>query len=98
MYELAKRVMGTLIYIGRVSMNFDKSTRKPVVQALVLNLTNYYVQKLKTIAARVYIGGVKKYDHVSPAFREPKWLKVKQKHFLDIPTAVYKSQNKMFPA
>lgn len=93
-------------------MNFDKSTRKTVVQALVLSLINYCiriwgttnttlihnVQKLQNFAARVSVGGMKKCEHVSPAFRELKWLKVKQKHFLDITSAMYKSLNKMFPA
>ncbi len=109
--ELAKNVMGTLIYISRVSTNFDKSTRRIVVQALVLSLINYCikiwgttnstllhrVQKLQNFAARVAIGGMKKYDHVSPAFKELNWLKVKQKHLLDISTTMYKSLNKMFP-
>ncbi len=109
---MTKKVTGTLIYISRVSTNFDKATRKVVVQELVLSLINYCiriwgttsstlihkVQKLQKFAARVATGGMKKYDHVSPAFKELKWLKVKEKHFLDINTIMYNFLNKMFPA
>ncbi len=48
-------------------------------------------------SARVAIGGMKKYDPVSPAFKELKWLRVKEKYFLDSAT-MYKFLNKMFPA
>ncbi len=109
--ELSKKIIGMLIYISRVSMNFDKTTRKIVVQSLVLSLINYCiriwgttntslikkVQKLQNFAARVSIGGMKKYDHVSPALKELKWLKVKQKHLFDINIAMYKFLNGMYP-
>ncbi len=38
----------------------------------------------------------KKYDHVSPALEELKWLKVKQ-HLFDINIAMYKFLNGMYP-
>ncbi len=41
--ELTKKTLGTLIYINRVSMNFDKETRKIVVQSLVLSQINYCI-------------------------------------------------------
>ncbi len=70
-----KKHIGMLIYIIRVSMNFDKATRKIVVQALVLSLINYCiriwgttnnsliekkVQELQNFATRVSICGMKK--------------------------------------
>ena len=109
--ELSKKTIGMLIYISRVSINFDKVTRTIIVQSLVLSLINYCiriwgttnttlikkVQKLQNFAARVSIGGMKKYDHVSPALEELKWLKVKQKHVFDINIAMYKFVNGMYP-
>ncbi len=41
--ELTKKALGTLIYINRGSMNFDKKTSKIVVQSLVLSQINYYI-------------------------------------------------------
>ncbi len=65
--ELTKETLLTLIYIIRVSMNFDKET-KNVVQSLVLNQINYCisiwdttnttflqkVQKLQNFAVSLY--------------------------------------------
>ncbi len=81
--ELTKKALGMLIYINRASVNFNKETRNIVVQSLVLNQINYCksifgttnttllykVQKIQNFAARVTIGGMRKFDHVSPAFR-----------------------------
>ena len=53
------------------------------------------MQKLQNFAARFSVGGMKKYDHVSPALKELKGLRVKQKHLLD--TNMYKSLNGMYP-
>ncbi len=41
--ELGKKIMGTLIFINRVSANFDKTTRLIIVQSLVINLVNYCI-------------------------------------------------------
>ncbi len=78
--ELFKKVMGTLIFINRISNNFDKATRIVVVQSLVLSLINYCiiiwgstnetllddVQKIQNFAAKVAVGCCRKYDHVTP--------------------------------
>ncbi len=109
--ELTKKALGTLIYINRVSMNFDKETRKIVVQSLVLSQINYCiskwdtinttllqtVQKLQKFAARVSTGGMRKFDHVSPALRELRWLKVKQRYFFVICVVMYKSLKGIYP-
>lgn len=56
------------------------------------------MQKLQNFAARFSVGGMKKYDHVSLALKELKWLRVKQKHLLDTNiAAMYKSLNGMYP-
>ena len=109
--ELTKKVMGTLMFINRVSQYFDKSTRTIVVQSLVLSLINYCikiwgstndslmnnVQKLQNFAAKVAVGCPRKYDHVTPIIKELKWLKVKEKHILDTCTTVYKAVNGFYP-
>ncbi len=79
--ELSKKVVGTLMHIYRISLNFGKRTRKIFVQPLVLSLVNYCiriwgttnatllnnVQKLQNVAAKVAVGGARKYDHVFPS-------------------------------
>lgn len=109
--QLTKKVMGTLMFINRISQNFDKSTRVLVVQSLVLSLINYCiviwgttnetllhnVQKLQNFAAKVAIGCCRKYDHVSPIIKELKWLKIKEQHVLDKCTNVYKAVNDCYP-
>ncbi|KAK3872424.1 hypothetical protein Pcinc_022498 [Petrolisthes cinctipes] len=37
----------------------------------------------------VSLGGLKKHDHISPAFKELGWSKIKQKHILDVSMAMY---------
>ena len=109
--ELTKKVMGTLMFISRISHNFDKSTRIIVVQSLVLSLIYYCIeiwgstnetllcnaQKLQNFAAKVAIGCSRKYDHVTPILKQLKWLKLKEKHILDKCTTVYKAVNGFFP-
>ena len=81
--ELTKKIMGTLMFINRVSDNFDQPTRVIVVQSLVLGLINYCigiwdstnmtlfqnVQKLQNFAAKVAIQGLEKYDHITHILR-----------------------------
>ncbi len=92
--ELNKKVVGTLMHIYRISLNFEKRTRTIVVQSLVVSLVNYCIriwcttnaillnniQKLQNFAAKVAVGGARKYDHVSPIIKELRWLKIKEKH------------------
>ena len=100
-----------LIYINRISCHLDKKSRIIVIQSLVLSHINYCltiwgtttsslidkIQKLQNFAARVAVGGIKKYDHVSPAYRELKWLKIRQKHTNDICCTMFKIINNVYP-
>lgn len=109
--ELNKKVIGILMYISRIGDRFDKQTRIIVVQTLVLSLIQYCiriwgtandtvissVQKLQNYAARVAVGGVKKYDHVSPSFKELKWLRLKQKHVFDVGVTIFKAIRGFYP-
>ncbi len=68
--ELNKKVVGTLVHIYRISLNFEKGTRTIVVQPLVLSIVNYCiriwsttnatllnnVQRLQNFAAKVAAG------------------------------------------
>ncbi len=109
--ELNKKVIGILMFISSISHNFDKSTRIMIIQALVLSLMEYCiriwgttndalissVQKMQNFAARVAVGGIKKYDHVSPAYRELEWLKIKHKHLLDVGVTTFKVLRGFYP-
>ena len=41
--KFSKKIMGMLLFINIISMNFDQSTRKIVIQSLVLSLINYCI-------------------------------------------------------
>ena len=109
--ELNKKVMGTLIYVNRVSGLLNKTARRICIESLVLSIINYCIkiwgttsekqkaktQKLQNFAARVAVGGLRKYDHVSPAFDELKWLRIGNKHKFDIIIHVYNTLYKIYP-
>ena len=102
--------MGTLIYINRISNHLDKSSRIIAVQSLALSIIYYCImiwgttgnthkikiQRLQNFAARVAVGGIRKHDHVSPAFDELKWLKVNKKHEYIVLLYIYKILNNFY--
>ena len=110
--ELTKKVTGILTYINRASINFDKPTREIVIQSLVLSVIRYCikiwgstnatlvskVQKLQNFAARVSVGGMSKYDHVSPAYQELKWLRIEDMYLKEILITMYKAVRGLSPA
>ncbi len=109
--ELNKKVVGTLMHVYRISLNFERVIRTIVVQSLVLSLVNYCiriwgttnatllnnVQKLQNFAAKVAVGGARKYDHVSPIIKELRWLKIKEKHAFDTCTSMFKTVHGSYP-
>ena len=109
--ELCRKVMGTLIYLNRIKKLFDPETRLIVVQSLVLSLINYCfivwgstsnvykqrVQKLQNFAARVAIGTVKKYDHISPFLLQLGWLKINDKFVFEVCVFIFKVLRNIFP-
>ena len=109
--EMNKKVVGTLMFINRMSKNLDKESRIIVVQSLVLTIINYCIgiwgtanstilkraQKLQNFAAKVAHGGARKYDHATPILQELGWLKIKEKHRLDICINVYKIVESHYP-
>ncbi len=111
MNELNKKAIGILMYISRIGDSLDKQTRVITVQTLVLSLIKYCiriwgtasdtvianVQKVQNFAARVAVGEVKKYDHISPFLRELKWLKIKQKHVFQVGVNIFKALLGFYP-
>ena len=109
--ELNKKVMGSLMYISRISDKLDKQNIIIIIESLVLSVIFYcikiwgttndkqisYVQKLHNFAARVAFGGVRKYDHISPVFKELQWHKIKQKHLFDVGITVFKVLRGFYP-
>lgn len=109
--SLSKKVMGPLIHMNRVSGLFNKAARKLCTETLVLSIINYCIkiwgttsksqitkaQKLQNFAARVAVGGLRKYDHESPAFNELKWLRLERKHKFDVLVHVYNTILKNYP-
>ena len=99
------------MFLNRVSEHFDKTTRIIVVQSLVLSLINYCisiwggtcktllhnVQKLQNFAAKVAIGGARKYDHATPFIKELKWLTINDKYIFEKCTTVYKAVHGLYP-
>ena len=74
-----------------------------VIELLVLSIINYdlkiwgttsltqinRVQKAQNFVAKVAVGGVTKYDHVTPCIQELVWLKIKQKYMFDLGITVF---------
>ena len=109
--HISKKVNGILMFLNRIKDNFDLSTRKIVVQSLVLSIINYCmkvwgittsqqlerVQKLENFAAKVALGRGRKYDHATPLLKELNWLKIKDKVNLEICIFTYKICNNLLP-
>ena len=109
--EMCKKVTGILMYVNRIGNTFDWKTRTQIVESIALSIMNYCIiiwgstadlyldkaQKIQNFAARVAVGGVRKYDHITPAFEKLKWLKIKQKHIYDTCVMMYKFLNDRIP-
>lgn len=82
--KLNKKVMGMLLFINQISEKIDRRTRIIVIKSLIFSLINYCisirestyktllsnVQKIENFAARVALGGARKYDHGTPVMKE----------------------------
>ena len=55
------------------------------------------VQKLENFAAKIAVGGARKYDHVTPFIQELKWLKINNKITFEICIFTYKICNHLLP-
>lgn len=99
------------MYINDLKDNFNKATKITIVQSLVLSVINYglvvwgstnqtqldRIQKLQNFAARVAIGGVAKWEHITPFIKQLKWLKVKERFKYEQGIIVHKIIHDRFP-
>lgn len=83
-----------------------------VIQSLVLSHIKYCLSisgmptvhisriiKLQNFAARVAVGGLRKYDQVSPTFKElSKWLRIKQLYTFLKGVAMFKVISSVYPS
>ncbi len=102
--ETIKKAMGTLMFINRNKKYFSKETRITILQTLVLSILNHgitvwgttnstlinKIQKVQNFAIKVADGQAKKNDHVTPQFKEMKWLRVKDLITFKIITTIFK--------
>jgi len=109
--EMSKKVYGILMFLNRIKDRFHNTIRITVVQSLVLSLINYCskvwgmttksqlerVQRLQNFAAKVAVGGARKYDHVTPIFSKLEWMKIEQKVSYDICITVFKILKQQLP-
>ena len=109
--EVTKKTTGLLYYLNRIKDRFDLQTRTMLIQAIVISILNYCLriwgmttktqmekaQKLQNFAAKVAVGGVRKFDHVSPILEKLEWLKMEKKVFMDICVMVFKSKQGLIP-
>ncbi len=93
--ELIKKIVGILMFLNRSSSALDKPSRITVVQTLALSRLNDCLriwgttnktimsdaQKLHNFAAKVAIGGAKKFEHATPIIQELGWLKNEEKMY-----------------
>lgn len=109
--KITKKITGILFYLNRINDRFELQTRTMLVQATVVSILNYCLriwgmtnktqmekaQKLQNFAAKVAVGGSRKYDHVSPIFNKLGWLRLEKKVFMDICVMVFKSKQGLIP-
>lgn len=109
--EMTRKTMGTLNFINRHKDLFNKETRIMVIQTLVLSIIKYgitvwgttnstlinKVQKLQNFAIKEADGKARKYDHVTPLFKDLQWLKIKDLITFNLITKVFKQKIKDYP-
>lgn len=109
--EIIKKAMGTLMFVNRNKDYFTKDTRITILQTLVLSALNYgitvwgttnstilnKVQKIQNFTIKVADGKARKFDHVTPLFKELKWLRVKELVTFNLIITVFKYKIKEYP-
>ena len=108
---MRRKVMGILFFLNRIKNNIPLTTRILVIQSLSLSIINYcmkiwgtanltqlkQVQKLQNFAARIALGNIKKYDHITPHINKLKWLKINNKYIFDVCVYIYKVLSNQLP-
>ena len=110
--EVRKKVMGILIFLNRIKDSIPLTTRTQVVETLALSIINYClkiwgtankaqlqkVQVLQNFAARIAVGNIRKYEHITPHINKLKWLKMSNKCIFDTCIYIFKLLNHQLPA
>ena len=109
--EMRKKVMGILMYLNRIRDCIPLSIRPNIVETLALSILNYglkiwgstnkthiqKVQKLQNFAARIALGNIRKYEHITPHLNNLHWLKIRNKSIYDICMYIYKCLRNEIP-
>ena len=109
--ELQNKLMGTLLFLNRITKRFNQECRIMVVQSLILSVLNYAlkvwgsanrsniqrVQKLQNFAGKVAIGGARRRDHASPIIERLKWLRMDRKYIYEICMFIFKIKAHQVP-
>ena len=110
--EVRKKVMGILIFLNRIKDSIPLTTRTQVFETLPLSIINYClkiwgtankaqlqkVQVLQNFAARIAVGNIRKYEHITPHINKLKWLKMSNKCIFDTCIYIFKLLNHQLPA
>ena len=102
--ELQNKIMGTLLFLNRITKRFDQDCRIMIVQSLILSVLNYAlkiwgstnktniqrVQRLQNFASKVAVGGAGRRDHASPIIENLKWLCMNKKYIYEICVFIFK--------
>lgn len=109
--HIIKKVNGILMFINRIKVRFNETSRKMIVQALALSIINYccriwgmttkeqleQVQKVQNFAAKIAQGNARKFDHVTPILKELEWMKIEDKIKFDICMFTFKVIHQLVP-
>ncbi len=112
-HEMYKKAMGHLLFVNRVKDKFESDTRKTVVESIALSVMNYClpvhgstnttllrrVQQLQNLAAKICVGGPRRFDHATSFTDQLQWLKIDKNFFFFffVTIHVFKVKMKMFP-
>ena len=104
--------MNKLIQINRIRHLLDKETLLLIINSFVFsrlfccssvwsNTSGNNIHKLQLVqnfAARIILGGLRKYDHISDGLRSLRWLNVKQRLMVNDAVLMHKCLNGLSPS
>ena len=109
--EMHNKLMGTLLFLNRITKRFDQECRIMIVQSLILSVLNYALkvwgsanktsllkaQRLQNFAGKVAVGGARRRDHASPIIERLKWLRIDKKYVYEICILIFKVKTREIP-
>ena len=111
MNAVNNKLMGTLIFLNRLTNRFDQNCRIMIVQSLILSVLNYGLkvwgsaskstlykaQKLQNFAGKVAVGGARRRDHASPILERLNWLRIDKKYIYELCIFIFKIKLREVP-